>query len=171
MDSFIIVYCIKDCYNISIDKNNFNITVKRKLSKIKSFFPFFRNNCCHYLDNAATTQKAEVVLDVMDRWYRFSNANVHRGIYNLAEQATDCYEESRHVIADFLNADASEIVFVSGATAGLNMVSYAYEHMINKGDRIVTTALEHHSNFLPWQRLADKKEAEFVVIPVWSIGP
>lgn len=136
-----------------------------------NYFPFFSQaKFPIYLDNAATTQKPAVVLQAMHDWYINSNANVHRGIYDLAEQATVQYENARVRVAQFLHAKSYEIVFVSGATAGLNMAAHCYEHMINKGDRIVVTALEHHSNFICWQQIAHKKGAEFVVIPVDRAG-
>jgi cysteine desulfurase/selenocysteine lyase len=137
------------------------------LANFRNYFPFFSQvKFPIYLDNAATTQKPAVVLQAMHDWYINSNANVHRGIYDLAEQATAQYEGARSRVAQFVHAKPHEIVFVSGATAGLNAVAHCYEHMINQGDRIVVTALEHHSNFVCWQQLAHKKGAEFVIIPV-----
>lgn len=138
---------------------------------MKRYFPFFSyNNSLIYLDNAATTQKPREVLDVMTDWYARQNANVHRGVYDLAEEATIHYENARVKVAQFLKARSDEIVFVSGATAGINMIAQSWEHLVNKGDRIVVSALEHHSNFIVWQQLALKKGAEFQVIPVDSVG-
>lgn len=122
------------------------------------------------MDNAATTQKPHEVLDVMTDWYARQNANVHRGVYDLAEKATFEYENARVKVAEFLKARSDEIVFVSGATAGINMIAQSWEHLVNKGDCIVVTALEHHSNFIVWQQLALKKGAEFKVIPVDGFG-
>jgi cysteine desulfurase/selenocysteine lyase len=141
------------------------------LANFCNYFPSFsQEKFPIYLDNAATTQKPYSVLQAMDEWYLYCNANVHRGVYDLAEQATVSYENSRERVAQFLHAKSDEIVFVSGATAGINMLAQSIKHLIGSGDRIVVTALEHHSNFIPWQQLAQEKGAEFKVIPVDSSG-
>ena len=132
---------------------------------VKKDFPFFsKKNAqkCIYLDNAATTQKPEVVINAVADFYRFQNANPYRGIYPLAENATTLYEKARETVASFINAArAEEIVFTSGTTESINFVSSTWaETHIKKGDSIVITQVEHHANILPWQRLAEKTGAQ-----------
>src|SRR5687767_7022062 len=108
-----------------------------------------------YLDNAATTQKPQTVLDAIRHFYTEENANVHRGLYDLSRRATERYEESRRIAARFINApDASEIIWVRGTTEAINLVAmtYGWEN-VGEGDEIVLSVLEHHSNLVPWQLL------------------
>jgi cysteine desulfurase/selenocysteine lyase len=124
------------------------------------------------LDSAATTQKPYAVLDALQSFLVSSNANVHRGIYHLAEEADRRYEEARLTVARFLQAKSpAEIVFTHGATESLNMVAFSWaEHTLKPGDRIIISALEHHSNFVPWQMLAEKKGVVLDILSVSSGG-
>lgn len=114
-----------------------------------------------YLDNAATTQKPEVVLRAVEEYYREYNANPYRGLYDISEKATEKYEEARRVTAEFIHAgDSTEVIFTRNATESLNLVAYSYgRSVINEGDEIVIPISEHHSNLLPWQQLAREKKA------------
>ena len=125
-----------------------------------------------YLDNAATTQKPAVVIDRLTRYYREENANVHRGMHALSERATECYEQARHVVARFLNArDPREIVFVRGTTEAINLVAGAYgRSRIGAADGIVVSAMEHHSNIVPWQAVCEERGARLSVIPISDAG-
>jgi cysteine desulfurase / selenocysteine lyase len=125
-----------------------------------------------YLDNAATTQKPEAVLDRIARYYRQENANIHRGVYRLSEEATQAYEDARGQVASFLNAaDAREIVFVRGATEAINLVAATYGRtQVGRGDNVVLSAMEHHSNIVPWQVLCDERGARLQVIPISDDG-
>jgi len=121
-----------------------------------------------YFDNAATSQKPNVVIDAIDRYYREYNANIHRGIHKLAEEETLAHEEAREKIAKFVNAKRTEeIIFTRNATESINLVAYSWGRAnIRSGDKIVLTIMEHHSNIVPWQLLAQEKDAkvEFVKI-------
>ncbi|MCE2508009.1 MAG: cysteine desulfurase [Nitrosopumilaceae archaeon] len=114
-----------------------------------------------YLDNAATTQKPNQVVDTITDYYRSHNANAHRAVYALAEESTKMYESARDKVAGFINArDRSEIIFVRGTTEAINMVAYAWGRAnVGKGDVVVTTEYEHHSNIVPWQLLTQEKGA------------
>jgi len=111
-----------------------------------------------YLDSGATSQKPNQVIDAVADYYREYNANVHRGVYALSAEATEHYEEARKKIAKFINAEPEEIIFTKNASEAINMVMYTYgEQNISAGDSITTSIMEHHSNFIPWQVLAKKK--------------
>ncbi len=121
-----------------------------------------------YFDNAATSQKPRVVLDVLRRYYEKDNSNVHRGIHELSNRATTAYEASRERAAKFINARSpDEIIFTRGTTEGINLVAAAWgASHIRKGDRILLTEMEHHSNIVPWQLLAERVGAELLYVPV-----
>jgi cysteine desulfurase/selenocysteine lyase len=125
-----------------------------------------------YLDNAASSQKPEVVIEVMNAYYRQINANVHRGIHRLSEDATNAYEEARAKIARFIHAaDVSEIIYVRNATEGFNLVAYSWGRShIHAGDEILLTEMEHHANLVPWQILAEEKGAVIRYIPFLPDG-
>jgi cysteine desulfurase/selenocysteine lyase len=125
-----------------------------------------------YLDNTATTQKPVQVLKALDDFYRLRNANVHRGVYLLGEEATAAYEAAREKVARFVNASsAREIVFTRGTTESVNLVAYSWGRKnIQRGDVIVSTEMEHHSNFVPWQMLAEEKGAILRHIPIDGRG-
>jgi len=125
-----------------------------------------------YLDSTATTQKPLAVLQALDRYYRTYNANIHRGVYLIAEEATQAYEDAREKVARFLNARSSkEIVFTRGTTESVNLVSHAWGRKnVGRGDVIVLTEMEHHSNLVPWQLLATERGATIRYIPVDGTG-
>ena len=121
-----------------------------------------------YLDSASTTQKPESVIHAMTDFYRWHNANVHRGIYKLSQEATAMYEGARDKMREFINAGSrEEVIFTSGATEAINLVVWTWGHEnIKRGDEILLTEMEHHSNLVPWQVLAKKKGAKLKFIPL-----
>jgi cysteine desulfurase/selenocysteine lyase len=125
-----------------------------------------------YLDNAATAQKPQVVIDAIAEYYTADNSNVHRGVHRLSERATEAYEGARARIQHFLNAaHPREIVFVRGTTEGINLVAQTYgRRAVGAGDDVVITALEHHSNIVPWQMLCEEKGAALRVAPIDDAG-
>jgi cysteine desulfurase/selenocysteine lyase len=125
-----------------------------------------------YLDNAATTQKPQAVIDRLMRYYAEENANIHRGVHALSERATEVYDGARETVRRFLNAASrQELIFVRGATEGINLVAQAYgrEH-VRGGDNIVISEMEHHSNIVPWQMLCEEKGARLRIIPITDEG-
>jgi cysteine desulfurase/selenocysteine lyase len=125
-----------------------------------------------YLDNAATTQKPQAVIDRLMRYYAEENANIHRGVHALSERATEVYDGARETVRRFLNAASrQELIFVRGATEGINLVAQAYgrEH-VRAGDNIVISEMEHHSNIVPWQMLCEEKGARLRIIPITDEG-
>ncbi|MDQ8180476.1 cysteine desulfurase [Pelagicoccus sp. SDUM812005] len=121
-----------------------------------------------YLDNAASTQKPQAVIDAVTRYYSHENANIHRGVHLLSTEATGAYEEARGKIAKFINAaDDSEIIYTRGATESVNLVAHSYlEPLLQPGDEILISAMEHHANIVPWQLLCARTGAILKVIPV-----
>ncbi|QQG41026.1 MAG: cysteine desulfurase [Candidatus Levyibacteriota bacterium] len=138
------------------------------MQQYKKDFPIFqKNQKLVYLDSAATSQKPKIVLDAIVEYYETYNANVRRGLYAIAEKATVKVEEVRKQTARFINAKyPEEIIFVRNATEAINLVAYSLGNYIKKGDSIVTTIMEHHSNFVPWQQLAKINGAKFEVIDI-----
>nr|WP_304622337.1 cysteine desulfurase [Pedobacter sp. ASV19] len=125
-----------------------------------------------YLDNAATSQKPRSVIDAISDYYTNYNANIHRGIHTLAEEATMAYEATRHTVQEFIGAAfPEEIIFTRGTTEGINLVAYTWgrQHII-PGDEILISAMEHHSNIVPWQILCEEKDAVLKIIPVNDHG-
>ena len=123
-----------------------------------------------YLDNAASAQRPYQVLDAIRRYYETSHANVHRGTHQLSVRATEAYEEARHTVADHIGADAAEVVFVRGTTEGINLVAGSWgAASVGPGDEIVLTKMEHHSNLVPWQLLAERSGATLRFVDV-SVG-
>ncbi len=142
-----------------------------KSEKVRKDFPIFGrkfgNKPLVYLDSAATSQKPEPVLVAMDEFLREHNANVHRGIYSLSEEATDLYEGARQKIANFINGKAEEIIFTRNATESINLVALSWARQnLHKGDIVVTTEMEHHSNIVPWQMLGTSIGVTLRFIPV-----
>ena len=124
-----------------------------------------------YLDNAATSQTPQQVIDVIVDYYHNYNANIHRGVHTLSQEATDKYEEARKKIQLHFNAaHLHEIIFTSGTTHGINMIASGFSELLKKGDEIIVSALEHHSNIVPWQMLCDKTGAILKVIPMNEDG-
>jgi len=139
-----------------------NQLTEKTAETIRRDFPLINQGKVIYLDNAATTQKPKVVIDAVVDFYENCNANIHRGVYPLSEQATAAYEGVRQKVADFIGAkSASSIVFTKNATEAINLVTCAWgESAIKEGDEIVLTEMEHHSNLVPWQILAQRKNAK-----------
>ena len=124
-----------------------------------------------YFDNAATSQTPQRVIDVIVNYYREFNANIHRGVHQLSQEATDKYEQARLIIQKHFNARTSkEIIFTSGTTHSINIVANGFAEILNKGDVILVSAMEHHSNIVPWQMLCDKTSAILKVIPMTEDG-
>jgi len=145
------------------------------LEKIRNDFPILKRkvNGHHlvYFDNAATSQTPQQVIDVIVDYYSNYNANIHRGVHTLSQEATDKYEEARKTIQTHFNAEKSyEIIFTSGTTHGINMVASGFVSLLEKGDEIIVSALEHHSNIVPWQMLCEKTGAILKVIPMSQNG-
>jgi cysteine desulfurase / selenocysteine lyase len=143
---------------------------------LRQQFPIFRtarDKPLVYLDSAATSQKPDAVLDAMDRYYRTINANIHRGVYRIAEEATAAYEDARRKVANFINAGSPrEVIFTRNSTEAMNLVAYAWARWALKdGDAIVLTEMEHHSNLVPWHILAAERPAiEIRYVPVTGSG-
>lgn len=143
----------------------------KTLQNIKSEFPIFKNHPdLVYLDSAATALKPESVLLAMDGYYREYSSNVSRGLYPLAEKATEKVEEVRAKVGAFIDAPRNGVVFTGSATAGINMVATGLREKVTAKHNIVVTALEHHSNFLPWKELARVTKAELRIVPVEKDG-
>ena len=125
-----------------------------------------------YFDNAATSQRSQEVIDVWNRISIESNANIHRAVHRLADEATQAYEASRDAVKDFINAGSrEEIVFTSGATAAVNLVAFSFgEAFVKEGDEVIVTEAEHHSNIVPWQMMCQRKGAVLKVLPVDESG-
>ena len=145
------------------------MTLKNHFSDIKHDFPILKTQVYGrnpiYFDNAATTQKPKIVIDSICNYYSQYNANIHRGIYQFSEKATEKYENARKKIAKFINADPNEIIFVRGTTEGINLVAYSWGRTnILKNDLIISSVMEHHSNIVPWQLLSQdiRSKLEFI---------
>ena len=140
---------------------------------IRAAFPIFSHHPdLVYLDNAATTQKPQSVIDAISNFYQRENANIHRGIYPLAAQTTLKYEGVRKKVAQFINAaDTDNIVFTSGTTASINLVAQAFlDARLEAGDEVIISQMEHHANLIPWQMICKKNGAHLRVIPMNQAG-
>lgn len=145
------------------------------ISAIREDFPLLKEKVngkpLIYLDNAATTQKPDKVIDTIDYYYRHQNANVHRGVHTLSQKATDLFEAVRKQVCKFINArESSEIVFTRGATEGLNLLAETLTQSMKEGDEILLSESEHHSNIVPWQLAAQKRGLVIRVIPIDDEG-
>ena len=141
------------------------------VEKIRADFPILKRivngKPLIYFDNAATSQTPQIVIDTIVDYYSNYNANIHRGVHSLSQEATDKYEEARVKVQKHFNAQhAYEIIFTSGTTHGINMVASGFAAFLNKGDEIIVSELEHHSNIVPWQMLCEKTGAILKVIPM-----
>ncbi|MDR1939691.1 MAG: aminotransferase class V-fold PLP-dependent enzyme, partial [Clostridiales bacterium] len=163
----------------SILKNPSNGGYSYPLAKIRADFPILSQKINGYplvwLDNAATTQRPEAVIQRLKNYYERENSNIHRGAHTLSRLSTDAYENARQRVADFLNAERDEIVFTRGSTEGINLIANAYVKPLLKkkyrnGGEIIITVLEHHSNIVPWQLLANQARAVVRVAPVDCSG-
>ena len=135
--------------------------INTEIMNIRNDFPIFRDHpSLVYLDNAATTQKPSCVIEAVRRFYETENANPLRGLYDLAQRATAAYEESREAVAGFIGAASpEEIIFTRNASESLNLVAYSYGTFLKEGDEILISVMEHHSNLIPWQQLAERSGA------------
>ena len=146
------------------------------VEKVRRDFPILardvRGKKLVYLDNAATSQKPRVVIDALSHYYEQENANIHRGVHFLSELATAEHERARQTVQEFINAaDAKEIVFVRGTTEAINLVAQTYGRVhVGAGDEVLITAMEHHSNIVPWQLLCEEKGAKLRVAPINDDG-
>jgi cysteine desulfurase/selenocysteine lyase len=144
------------------------------LATIRSQFPILSRRIgdapLHYLDNAATAQVPQFVLDAVVRFETTSRANVLRGVHRLAEEATAAYAAARQAVGRYLNVPAGEVVFTSGTTGAINLVARSYGELLSPGDEVVVSEVEHHSNIVPWQMLRDRRGIALKVIPVQDDG-
>ncbi len=145
------------------------------INKIRADFPILlqkvNGKSLVYFDNGATSQKPKVVIDAISKYYNEINANIHRGVHTLSQKATDAYEISRGKIQNHINAKFShEVIFTSGTTHGINAVANGFASVLKPGDEVLVSALEHHSNIVPWQMLCKKTGAKLKVIPMNDNG-
>ncbi|RJE73125.1 cysteine desulfurase [Reichenbachiella sp. MSK19-1] len=152
------------------------VETQLNIEKIRKDFPILHQEVngkpLVYFDNAATSQKPQCVIDALTHYYNTDNANIHRGIHTLAERSTTAFEATRKTVGKFLNAaEAEEIIFTKGTTEGINLVAATFgRKFIGEGDEIIISALEHHSNIVPWQILCEEKKCVLKVIPVNEKG-
>jgi cysteine desulfurase/selenocysteine lyase len=152
-----------------------NDTLQHKMKELRNQFPALNQTVYGrplvYLDNAATTQKPQRVIDSISEFYSKWNANIHRGAHYLANASTEKFEATRSALAEMLHANfREEIIFTQGSTDSVNMLSTILENEVNEGDEIWVTEMEHHANFVPWQVLAEKKKAVFRYVPMTASG-
>ena len=145
------------------------------VQKVRADFPILSQKVngkpLVYFDNGATSQKPQVVIDAISKYYSEINANIHRGVHTLSQLATDAYEVSRNTIQNHLNAKHNhEIIFTSGTTFGINLVANGFASLLKAGDEVMVSALEHHSNIVPWQFLCERTGSKLVVIPMNEKG-
>ena len=145
------------------------------IQKIRADFPILNQKVngkpLVYFDNGATSQKPQVVIDAIAKYYQEINANIHRGVHTLSQLATDAYETSRGKIQQHINAKfAHEVLFTSGTTHGINLVANGFASLLKSGDEVLVSAMEHHSNIVPWQMLCEKTGAVLRVIPMNENG-
>ncbi|MFL5772448.1 MAG: aminotransferase class V-fold PLP-dependent enzyme, partial [Flavisolibacter sp.] len=149
---------------------------KLDVESVRSHFPVLNRKVkgkpLVYFDNAATTQKPQVVIDALVDYYSGFNANIHRGIHTLAEEATAAFEATRDTVKDYIHAPSREqIIFTGGTTEGINLVAQTWGRQnIQKGDEIIISNMEHHSNIVPWQMVCQEKGAHLRVVPVTENG-
>ncbi len=147
------------------------------IDEIRNDFPILKRTVngkqLVYLDNAATTQKPQSVIDAVTHYYTYDNANIHRGLHFLSEVATESYEKARLKVKEYINAlSVSEIIFVRGATEAINLLANTMcrAGIFNKGDEIIVSQMEHHANIVPWQLMCKRKGAKLRVIPIDDNG-
>ena len=145
------------------------------ISKIRAQFPILSRKVngqnLVYFDNGATTQKPQVVIDAEANYYANENSNVHRGVHFLSGLATDKFEETRNTIQKFIGAKHNhEIIFTKGTTDAINLVANGFRTLLNKGDEVVISEIEHHSNIVPWQMCCEQSGATLKVIPLLENG-
>jgi cysteine desulfurase/selenocysteine lyase len=146
------------------------------VEQLRELFPILKRKVkgkdLVYFDNAATSQKPQSVVDAISNYYSTYNANIHRGLHTLADEATAAYEESREAVKQFIGASShEEIIFTKGTTEGINLVASSWGRAnLNPGDEIIISTLEHHSNIVPWQMIAEERGASIKVIPIDDNG-
>lgn len=150
-------------------------TRKFNVREVRQDFPALRQKVYDknliYFDNGATSQKPQLVLDAINQYYSKDNANIHRGVHHLSQKATSEYEEAREIIQKHLNARLKEeIIFTKGTTDSINLVAFSFGELLDAGDEIIISAMEHHSNIVPWQMLAERKKLVLKVIPMNKRG-
>ncbi len=150
-------------------------TRKFNIREVRQNFPALRQQVYGkgliYFDNGATSQKPQVVLDAINQFYSLNNANIHRGVHHLSQKATDEYEQAREKIRSFIHASKKEeIIFTKGTTDSINLVAYSFGELLQAGDEVLISAMEHHSNIVPWQLLAERKNLKLRVIPINKKG-
>lgn len=139
--------------------------------QLRKDFPILNNSAVVYFDNAASTQKPSVVLEAMDHYYRTTHANVHRGVHKLSQQATDKFESARRSVQCFINArEDAEVIFTKGTTESVNLVAHGFSTLLNEGDEVLISGMEHHSNIVPWQMACERSGAKLKVVPVLDDG-
>jgi cysteine desulfurase/selenocysteine lyase len=144
-------------------------------TKVRADFPILQQEInghpLVYFDNGATSQKPQVVIDAISNYYQETNANIHRGVHTLSQHATDAYEASREIMRQHLNAAYThEVLFTAGTTHGINLVAHGFVSFLQAGDEVLISAMEHHSNIVPWQLLCEKTGATLRVIPMNENG-
>ncbi len=144
-------------------------------TKVRADFPILQQEInghpLVYFDNGATSQKPQVVIDAISNYYQEINANIHRGVHTLSQRATDAYEASREIMRQHLNAAyAHEVLFTAGTTHGINLVAHGFASFLRSGDEVLISAMEHHSNIVPWQLMCEKTGATLRVIPMNENG-
>ncbi|MDJ0929326.1 MAG: cysteine desulfurase [Gammaproteobacteria bacterium] len=149
--------------------------VELDVARIRQDFPILQQELnghrLAYLDSAASAQRPAAVIDAISQYYEHDHANVHRGVHTLSHRATDAYEGAREKVREFINAESiREIVFTRGTTEAINLVANALGEQLQAGDEVILTQLEHHSNIVPWQMLAERRGIELKVIPINSAG-
>lgn len=151
--------------------------MKRKFNvdEVRAEFPILAqkvyNRNLIYFDNGATSQKPQTVIDAITTYYSSENANIHRGAHYLSQLATDKYEKSRQTIAEYINAKyAHEVIFTKGTTDSINLVAFSFGELLQEGDEILISAMEHHSNIVPWQLLCERKKCVLKIIPISKKG-
>ena len=145
------------------------------IPKVRADFPILSRTVngkpLIYFDNGATSQKPQIVIDAIAKYYQEINANIHRGVHTLSQLTTDAYEESRNKIQNHINAKfPHEVIFTSGTTHGINAIANGFASLLKPGDEVLVSALEHHSNIVPWQMLCDKTGSSLRVIPMNEKG-
>jgi cysteine desulfurase/selenocysteine lyase len=145
------------------------------INKIRQDFPTLHQEVYGkpliYFDNGATSQKPKMVIDAIDKYYTADNSNIHRGVHFLSQQATEMYENARTTIQSYMNAEFSEeVLFTKGTTDSINLLAFSIGETLNEGDEIIISAMEHHSNIVPWQMVCERKNAVLKVVPINEKG-
>ncbi len=145
--------------------------MERQMASIREQFPILKTQVngkpLVYLDNAASTQKPTRVINAIAQYYNTSHSNVHRGVHSLSQKATQLFEEAREAVRNYLNAESSDqIIFTKGCTDAINTVASGYERLLKKGDEVLISYLEHHSNIVPWQMACERSGASLKIIPM-----